>query len=221
MNILMISDDREYRGLLKEILQERRNQVEIVEGGYEGIEKSKEKEYDLIIIDIHKDKLSVVQVLEMLMFEDKKARVMVVKEEEDENEELHILKLGAREYLSKKKSFNIVMERIRKIVTKEKEDIIVAESKEENIIIEIDSREVRKDNIEITLTNYEYELLLYMIMNKNKLLTRQEIYKDVWKIEEERKDMRSVDTYVKNLRKKMGIKIIKSSRGIGYRWCEK
>ena len=222
MNILIIGNDEKYDKVLKIYLEKKGNSVRYINKAISGIEESKAKVYDLIIIDIHKEIISAVQTLEMIFLERSQAKVMMLVEEVEEKEEVQVLEMGAREYQSKAKSFSVILERTKKMVEiVQEEGKKILESKEEKIRVYVDERIVEKNSEEVEITNLEFELLVYFIANKNRLLTRQEIYKEVWKVEEMKKNFRTVDTYVKNLRKKLGINAIKSNRGIGYRWCEK
>ena len=217
----MISDDREYSELLKKVLKEKDYKVKSVPKGYIGIERSKEDKYDLVIIDIHRDRLSVIQILEMILLNNPRIRVMIISEKTDENEELQSLVIGAKEYLSKEKSFGVILERIKKIIEKDVKGYANIESKIYNIQVNVENRIVYKKNEEIYLTNLEYELLVYFLLNKNKSLSREVIYKEVWQVEKVNKDIRAVDTYIKKLRKKLDIKAIRSKHGVGYCWFER
>ena len=153
MKVLIISEDKEYTSLLSKAVRGKGYEVKNVGSGYKGIEESNNNEYDLIIIEAQKDKLSIIQILEMILLNNSQSKVMIIKEEVEESEELQTLIMGVQEYVSKEKSFNIIVERIRKIVEKEEKEISnLLESKLENIKIDAEERIVEKNDEEIKLT---------------------------------------------------------------------
>ena len=123
---------------------------------------------------------------------------------------------GADDYISKPVNFSILLLRIHSLLRRTSEK--VENIHYGNIIIDLNSHNVKINNIPIELTRKEFEILVFLIENKNKVLSREEIKNKVWE-DNNFTDLRSVDTHIKNLRMKLGENgdMVKTIRGYGYK----
>lgn len=93
-------------------------------------------------------------------------------------------------------------------------------SENDNIQVNVKSRKVKQDDVYVDLTTKEFELLVFLLKNKNVVYTREELLKEVWRVDSSLIDVRTIDTHIRNLRAKLEINSINSVRGVGYEWFE-
>ena len=151
------------------------------------------------------------------IFEENKNKIMLTARGE-EQDELFGFELGADEYISKPFSPKILVARVEAILKRTNQDTKEIKSYG-GIEIDQEGRTVKVDNKEIELSLREYELLIYLINNKNIALSRDKILNNVWNYEYYG-DSRTIDSHVKKIRHKLGKKgkYIKTIRGIGYKF---
>lgn len=224
--ILFIDDDTEFGETFSELLLDNGYDVDYINNVSEALKKEKEKGYDLIIIDLYLEKFTGVQVVELIRNHNNTSKIMIMTNSIDDQDEIRLLRLGIDEYLRKNTSFFVMLERIRKVLISQKSqniDDLILQDKNEKVVVDINKHLVEKEGSNIYLTHLEYDLLIYLLKNKNVLLSRESILENVWKLKEEEVhiDSRTVDVHIKNLRRKLKVTAIHSIRGVGYRWYEK
>lgn len=223
--ILFIEDDKDYADILCKLLTDEQYDVTWLQKSADLFSQMKESKYDLALVDLHIDSLNGLQVTELLRREDSDISIIILTGSVSDEDEVIALENGVDEYLRKSISFAVMLQRIERILEfkqfKPKNSVILS-SKTEKIEINQEERIVRKNGKECHLTFLEYDLLVFFLKNKNKVLTRVDILINVWKVEESiaAVDPRTIDTYVKNIRLKLNIKSIYSVRAVGYRWNE-
>ncbi|MGQ9644892.1 MAG: response regulator transcription factor, partial [Ignavibacterium sp.] len=131
------------------------------------------------------------------------------------------LDLGADDYLAKPFALVELLSRINAVARRKfnikTEDIQLGE-----FIIKIQSRKLFYNNTEVELTRKEFDLLQYLVANRNKVLTRQQLYEHIWgNILDDQYDSNFIDVHIKNLRKKLNNHAptpwLETVRGVGYR----
>ncbi len=159
--------------------------------------------YDVVILDITLPDGSGIDLLKMIKDKDAKVGVLIVSAKDSLDDKLKGLDLGANDYITKPFHLAELNSRINSLLRRQKfdgSDMIVFNE------IEIDptSKEVTIDNKLIELTKKEYNLLLYFIANKNKVVTKESIAEHLWGDEIEMADSFDfIYTHLGNLRKKM------------------
>jgi len=220
--ILVIDDDVELCELVAEYLEPDGYQVEAINDGNAGVSRALSGEHALVVLDYMLPGLNGFEVLRQVRATSPVPIVMLTARGDDMNRIVG-LQLGADDYLPKPFNplelvarINAVLRRAQPQGDKSKPEVLV------NGDIEMDNRTrtVRRDSQAIELTVVEYSLLERFLLAPGRVITREELVKDVLHRELSPFD-RSIDTHVSNLRKKIGHEVngverIKTIRGIGY-----
>lgn len=217
INILVVEDDDAFRNLIKDILKKEGYNVILAKDGQEGLELFFSKNIDIVILDIMMPVYNGIEVLEQIRKQSNVFVIMLTALGEEQNEILGF-ELGADEYISKPFSYPIFISRVKSLV-KRLEKYNGDEIKIGDISINENLHKIFVKNKEITLNLKEFNLLLYFMKNKNMVLTRDNIFLNVWGYDFD-KDIRTIDTHVKTLRAKLGVcsNYIKTVRGVGYKF---
>lgn len=213
--ILIVEDELEIRNILKLYLLREGYDVTEAEDGEVAIKLFYEKPFDLVILDImlpKKDGWSVLREIKKYS----SVPVMILSARDDDEDELFGFEIGTDEYITKPFNNKILLARIKTLIknTSNNTDHIIELGK---ININDTSHTVTVDGEEVILAPKEYELLIYLIKNHKIALSRDKMLTEVWGYDFPGSD-RTIDTHVKNLRKKLGDECIKTVRGIGYKF---
>jgi len=222
-NTLLIDDDIEFCDLLTEYLSGEGFFITVAHDGQSGVEKALESDYDIIILDVMLPKLNGFDALKKI-----KARtnipVLMFTAKGEEIDQVIGLEIGADDYLPKPCSPRLLVARLKAILRRSTEQENTATEivtfTADNIIIHHDKRFALLDGEPLELTNSEYNILLCLVTNKNKVVTKDELCEQGLKRKIEAFD-RSVDMHISHLRNKIGkttsgLPRIKTIRGIGY-----
>jgi len=213
--ILIVEDEMEIRNILKLYLLKEGYDVTEAEDGEVAIKLFYEKPFDLVILDImlpKKDGWSVLREIKKYS----SVPVMILSARDDDEDELFGFEIGTDEYITKPFNNKILLARIKTLIknTSNNTDHIIELGK---ITINDTSHTVTVEGEEVILAPKEYELLVYLIKNHKIALSRDKMLTEVWGYDFPGSD-RTIDTHIKNLRKKLGDECIKTVRGIGYKF---
>ena len=182
------------------------------------IYNEKKDEIDLILLDVMMPKLDGWSVLRQIRQNNKKVAVVMLTARSEEQDELFGFELGVDEYITKPFSPKLMVARVEAILRRSKE---ADDNKSDygGIIIDNEGRTVEVDGKIVELSYREYELLKFLIENKDKALSRDKILNSVWNYEFYG-DTRTIDSHIKKIRHKLGKKgkYIHTIRGIGYKF---
>lgn len=216
-NILIAEDDTVLQKLLCDMIKKQGYVPIKANNGKEALDLFFENNISLCILDVMMPVYNGFEVLESIR-EYSKVPVLMLTALGDEQNELKGLKNGANDYISKPFSYPVFVARIENLLKTAKEGI------EEKLTIgEIslsqDTHEILMLDEKVELNNKEYFLLEYFMLNKEVILTREQILIKVWGFDYDG-DIRTVDTHIKMLRKKMGEygEYIQTVRGSGYKF---
>lgn len=216
--LLIIEDNKNLSNAVKIYMSEKEYLIEQSFDGDEGLEKLTKNNYDLVILDIMLPGLDGWDILKMNK-EMKQIPVLVLTAKGEEYNRLKGYELGADDYVQKPFSLKELEAKIKAIIRRYKGD-------EEKVLIlkngfsmNESQREISIDGIKLDLTPKEYDLLLFLIKNKKKVFTRDSLLTKVWG-DMEFLDYRTVDTHIKQIRSKIGIRrdCIKTVWGVGYKF---
>lgn len=218
--ILFVEDDKDYRKVLANVLEEEGYQVEAVEDALIAIQKCTLQEYDLIISDLMMETIDGIQLLTHIKKENPKVKTMILTAEPSMDTELESLNIYVDKYLAKETRIDVLLKHIETVMGKDeaaKKSILVV--KDENIIVDALAYKVTKHDEEIHFTMKEFRILKLLLENQGIAVSREMILKEIWDNDEyEGIDTRVIDVHIKTIRRKLGVQKIVSIRGIGYKW---
>ncbi len=216
MHILIVEDELGIVQFLKQGLQEEGYQITTAADGSKGFELVQEQKFDLILLDWMLPKINGLDLCKAIRVKDQATPIIFLTAKDTVQETIEGLKAGANDYIKKPFSFEELVERIKVHFRNKKQ---VESLTLGNITMDLSRHIVLKGGEEISLTQREFELLAYLIENKGKVCTRNQILRDVWEINFEY-DTGVIDVFMNAIRKKLNLKIeedyIKTIRGIGY-----
>lgn len=219
--ILVVDDEDRIRAIIKKYAEFEGYEIVEASNGMEAVEKCKNEDFDIIILDIMMPELDGFSTCkEISKF--KKIPVIMLSARGEEYDRIHGFELGIDDYVVKPFSPRELMMRVKVVISRnskensdQERDIFVAEGLE----VDFTGRTVSIDGKRIDMTPKEYDLLFYMVKNKNIALTRNKLITDVWGYDYFGED-RTLDTHIKLLRSSLGEyrKFVVTLRGVGYRF---
>ncbi|WP_408955993.1 response regulator transcription factor [Natroniella sp. ANB-PHB2] len=218
--ILIIDDDKNICQILKEYFEFENFQVAIANDGAEGLKKLESEKPSLIILDIMLPKMNGWEVCQKLRPQDDTPIIMLSAKTE-KTDRITGLELGADDYVTKPFSPKEVVARAKAILRRAGRDVT------DNDLLQYPKLEINKDYRVVTvgaeqvsLTPKEFDLLWTLAVAPRQVFPREKLLKKVWGYDYFG-DIRTVDTHIKSLRKKLGNETrdyIKTVWGVGYKF---
>lgn len=218
--ILIVEDENKIARFLELELKHEGYEVLVAGDGRLGLEKALKENVDLVILDIMLPGLSGIEVCRRIRLESQLPIIMLTAKD-DVTDKVAGLDMGADDYMTKPFAIEELLARIRVALNRKKHtnDGKVEMLKIGELTLNLTSHSAFYGEEELTLTKKEYELLEYMLKNKNIALTREQLLNNVWDYEYFG-DTNVVDVYIRYLRQKIddkyGIRLISTVRGVGY-----
>ncbi len=217
--ILIVEDDEKIARVIQLELDYEGYKTEIAYTGKEALEKYEDGAFDLVLLDVMIPKLNGLEVLRRIRLKDEEIKVIMLTARDAVMDKVSGLDSGANDYMTKPFEVEELLARIRvhlksTTVTENKSEVI----KHRHIEINPMSREVFSSGEAVYMTQKEFDVLLYLMNNKNQALSREQIIEAVWGYDYFG-DTNTVDVYVRYIRKKLDESkpsLISAVRGIGY-----
>ena len=217
MKILLMEDDVILNEIISEHLVENEHKVVSVFDGEIAQEKIYSEIFDLLLLDVNVPNLSGFELLKDLRLKDITTPTIFITSANMLEDIEEGFKVGCDDYIKKPfalKELNLRINNIKRLHN------ISPSSKIElspNIFLDLKNLCIQKDDKEIHITQKESEVLLYLIKNKNKNVSIDELSLNIWSYEDSPLSS-TIRTYIKNLRKILGEDCILNTRGVGYRF---
>lgn len=216
MKILIVEDEVGIADFLKQGLEEEGYTVLVAYDGEAGLALALEQKVNVILLDWMLPKMNGIDICKAIRKANIQTPILFLTARDTVQETIEGLKAGANDYIKKPFSFDELIERIKiHFRNTASNDILVLG----NISIDPSKHQVLLGDQEVSLTQREYELLVYLIKNKGKVCTRNQIIEDVWDIHFEY-DTGVIDVFMNAIRKKLNLNkeedLIKTIRGVGY-----
>lgn len=215
--ILLIEDNAKIRRYLELELKDSGYNIKSMGNGISGLKELQNDSFDLLLLDLGLPDISGEEVCKKVrIFSNIPIIILTAKDEI--LTKVSLLDLGANDYITKPFVIEELLARIRVCLRD-----INSDKKEHNnnlvtykdISIDLELKTVLIKNVPIQLTKTEFSLLHYLTLNREMILTREQIISNVWGYDYIG-DEKIVDAYIKILRKKINIDYIKTIRGFGY-----
>jgi len=220
MNILLIEDDKRISDFVIKGLEENGFSVSLAVTGEIAREMVSENEWDIILMDIMLRGIDGIQLTKLIRFKKNHTPILVLSALDDADNKVAALDSGADDYLVKPFHFKELISRINALTRrtkfnyKEKEQVYICH----NLKVNLDEHSVFQNEDPIDLSPREYKLLLFLLENKNKVVSRTQILNAVWGINYDN-NTNVVDVYISYLRNKIDEKqhkFIHTIKGTGY-----
>ncbi|WP_066258842.1 response regulator transcription factor [Neobacillus drentensis] len=223
--ILVVEDEKQIAKILKLELEYEGYEVMVAYDGKSGLQAALDEKLDLILLDVMLPEMNGIEVLRRIRKENDLLPVILLTARNMTIDKVAGLDQGANDYITKPFEIEELLARIRSClrqitnaVKTSQEDDSLLELRD--LTVNLDTREVIRGETSITLTPKEFDLLVYLLSNKNKIVTREGILLHVWGYEYEG-ETNVIDVFIRHLRKKIeeGFSeptIIQTVRGIGY-----
>ena len=218
--LLVVDDEQKIREIISKYAQFEGYSVEEAPDGMTAIEMFKEKDYDLIILDVMMPDLDGFSVCRELR-KHSRTPVIMLSARGEEYDRIHGFEVGIDDYVVKPFSPKELMLRVSAVL-KRTNSISDDVYEYKGLKVDLAGRIVYIDGKKTDLTPKEYDLLFYLIKNKGVALTREKLISNVWGYDFFGDD-RTLDTHIKLLRKNLGeyAGLIVTLRGVGYRFESK
>ncbi|NDO20386.1 response regulator transcription factor [Lachnospiraceae bacterium MD329] len=219
--ILIIEDDRSIAELERDYLEINDFKCELAARGTTGLEMALAENYDLIIIDIMLPGMDGFEVITELR-KKKQTPVIFLSARSGDIDKIRGLGLGADDYMTKPFSPNELVARVKahisrhEALTSNSGDIITAGS----LTIDNDAHKITVDGKEISFTAKEYDLLLFLAQNPNRIFSKEALFDKIWGLDAIG-DVSTVTVHIQRVREKINTKNenhIETVWGVGYRF---
>ncbi len=220
-HILVVDDEVNIRKVVREYAEFEDYTVTEAENGMEAVNLCRENDYDLIIMDVMMPRLDGYSACKEIR-KNKNIPVIMLSARGEEYDKLFGFEIGVDDYVVKPFSPKELMARVKAVLKRNSQsDNVTSPDKYvfEGLEVDISGREVYVNGAKASMTPKEYDLLFYLVKNKNIALSRDKLLEEVWGYDFFGDD-RTVDTHIKMLRNSLGEyrKFIVTLRGMGYKF---
>ncbi|QIZ10583.1 response regulator transcription factor [Priestia megaterium] len=223
--ILVVEDEKQIAKILKIELEYEGYEVNVAYDGKSGLQAALHEKLDLILLDVMLPEMNGIEVLRKIRKENDLIPVILLTARNMTMDKVAGLDQGANDYITKPFEIEELLARIRSCLRQSTITVMASQSNDSllelrDLTVNLDTREVTRGETSITLTPKEFDLLVYLLSNKNRIVTRESILLHVWGYEYEG-ETNVIDVFIRHLRKKIeeGFSdptIIQTVRGIGY-----
>ncbi len=223
--ILIIDDDKELCALIKQSVLQESIEADYCYSGKSGLQQLKEKEYQLVILDVMMPGFDGFETLEQIR-KDSSLPILMFTSKNDSASKVRGLRAGADDYLTKPFDMDELIARIVSLIRRytrfNQKDGQLQTFDFDGLTIDFNGRSIHAVNGDYELPPKEFDLLLFLAKNQGKILTKQQIYENVWG-EEYVYDDSNIMAVISRLRKKIeenpgSPRYIQTVKGIGYRF---
>lgn len=221
MKVLIVEDEHKIADSIQKGLKQEGFSVDKAYDGETGYDLASTEDYDVIVLDWMMPFLSGIEILAKLRHEDINTPILMLTARSQVGDKVTGLDSGADDYLAKPFDFSELVARIKALGRRPKQTFS-EKLKIDNLELNLNTKAVKRGNKEVDLSKKEYLLLEYLLRNKNKTLTKDQIIGSVWEFESDILP-NTVEVYIGYLRNKIDKpfrkdkRLIHTVRGFGYK----
>lgn len=221
MRILVVEDEHRIANSIKKGLEQENHAVDIAYKGDDGYDLASSEDYNLIILDLMLPVMDGISVCRRLRQEKVQTPVLILTAKGQIQDKVKGLDAGADDYLIKPFSFEELLARIRALSRRPK-PVLDETLSASDLSLNTKTFEVKRSGKPINLSKKEFSLLEYLLRNKGRILTKDQIISHVWDYDADILS-NTVEVYIKNLRNKIDVPfknkkaLIQTVRGFGYK----
>jgi two-component system, OmpR family, response regulator MprA len=216
--VLVVEDDEAIADVLRRSLRAEGHEVKSAGDGAEALSAAEQFSPDLVVLDLGLPRLDGIEVLRRLRADDSDVPVLILTARTETEDRVEGLDSGADDYLPKPFERDELLARIRALLRRRpprgSASIVVGD-----LQLNPDTREVKRGEREIELTNREFELLEYLARNQKLVVSRERLLEDVWGYDPF-EQTNTIDVFISNLRRKLEEggepRLLHTKRGAGY-----
>ena len=216
MRILIADKDINFINIIKEEFGKKQYEVDSCDNGIDAKEYLSEKTYQAVILKSNLSGIDGISIAKYIKQNKSGVFTIIKNDKYDSFLEAYSYKCGANDFIVDTMDPLVLVNKLINLFSLNDNHML----KVGVLDINIDSRILLVDGKEKNVTLKEFELLIYLIKNKGKAVSREQIFKDVWGYENFSTDDRTIDTHIKMLRNELGEykKYIETLRGFGYKF---
>jgi len=222
-NILVVEDEKDIIEVLRYYLEKEHYRVHVAEDGFSALDIAGKVVPNLIILDLMLPRLDGIEVCKRLKTDERLREIPIIMltAKAEEADKIKGLETGADDYVTKPFSAKELMARVKAHIRRHEGSVPEKQFEYGGLSIDTIKHEVRFNGVEIELTAREFELLLYMMENKGRVLTRDMILNHVWGYNYFG-STRTVDVHITRLRQKIPYltEAISTIKSFGYKLKE-
>ncbi|MEM6800036.1 MAG: response regulator transcription factor [Bacteroidota bacterium] len=201
--ILCVEDDPSLRTLIEQNLRFEGYEVLLAENGAKALDILDKEAVDLVLLDLMLPKMSGIEICKQLRAKGNEVAVIMLTARDAMEDKVRGLKTGADDYISKPFELMELLARIEAVLRRGKKSVVYKDSFQlGSIQIDFKERIVVKEGKSHSMTQQESLLLQYLVHREGKVLSREEIFEDIWG-HEHLYSMRTIDTHINKLRQKI------------------
>lgn len=221
MNVLIVEDEKSLSHELEIFLTKQGYNCDVAFNGKSASEKIFVNAYDFVLLDIGLPDYSGFDLLKEAREGNRDSAFIILTARSETDDKIMGLDLGADDYLAKPFSLMELHSRMQAI-TRRRHGLTTNTMQIGDFLMDINSRTVHYNDQLVNLTKKEFDLLHYLALHKNRVLTRMQLTEHIWgDVMDDDYDSNYIDVHIKNLRKKLGAytstEWLETVRGIGYR----
>lgn len=222
MNVLIVEDERSLAKELAFFLYQQNFQCEIARTGREASELLAVNTYDFVLLDLGLPDYDGLDLLTEAKAQGITAAIIVLTARGEVADRIRGLDLGADDYLAKPFSLPELLSRMHAI-TRRRFGVAKPLIQFGEFALDVQNRQLLYQGQEVTLSVKEFDLLSYLVLHKNRVLTRLQLTEHIWgNLPEDGYESNYIDAHIKNLRKKLAryseLPWLETVRGLGYRF---
>ncbi len=215
MRILVVEDEHKIANSIKRGFEQETWATDVAYDGEEGYDMASSEDYDVIVLDLMLPKMDGMEICKKLRAEEIHTPILMLTARGELSDKVEGLNSGADDYLVKPFAFEELLARVKALSRRPKETKS-EELKAKNLTLNTNSFEVKKDGKSIELSRKEFALLEYLMRNKGKVVSKDNIIAHVWDYESDILP-NTVEVFIGYLREKIGKDLVKTVRGFGYK----